>query len=42
LQIDEQNKKAAVLMTLTSKGCPLSNVIKFENDIKEKNYEFRR
>lgn len=30
IKIDEQNKKAAVLMTLTSKGCPLSNVIKFE------------
>jgi metal-sulfur cluster biosynthetic enzyme len=30
IKIDEQNKKAAVFMTLTSKGCPLSNVIKFE------------
>ncbi len=30
IKIDEQNKKASVFMTLTSKGCPLSNVIKFE------------
>ncbi|MHB1680106.1 MAG: metal-sulfur cluster assembly factor [bacterium] len=30
IKIDEQNKKAAVVMTLTSKGCPLSNVLKFE------------
>ena len=30
IKIDEQNKKIVLNMTLTSRGCPLSNVLKFE------------
>jgi len=30
IKIDEQNKKIVLSMTLTSRGCPLSNVLKFE------------
>jgi metal-sulfur cluster biosynthetic enzyme len=30
IKINEQNKKIVLKMTLTSRGCPLSNVLKFE------------
>ena len=42
IKIDEQNKKAAVFMTLTSKGCPLSNVIKFEVEESLKTWRNRK
>jgi metal-sulfur cluster biosynthetic enzyme len=32
IKIDEQNKKIVLNMTLTSRGCPLSNVLKFETE----------
>ena len=32
IKIDEQNKKIVLDMTLTSRGCPLGNVLKFETE----------